>query len=35
VAGGRVVIDPPPGLLGDAPESPEPEPSEESVERAD
>ena len=38
VAGGRVVIDPPPGLLGDAPElaeSPEPEPSEDPVERAD
>ena len=35
VAGGRVVIDPPPGLLGDAPESPQPETSEESVERAD
>jgi 16S rRNA processing protein RimM len=33
VAGGRVVIDPPPGLLGDEPEPPES--SDEPVERAD
>jgi 16S rRNA processing protein RimM len=36
VAGGRVVIDPPPGLLDDATEPTEaPVPSDESVERAD